>query len=157
MGAIYYKYNSGNDVFLNGISVSNPVSIEPAFSVGGSPTIITDIGIETNETMQFFMSFDDIIHYMHFGKGMGNLVVSGVAFMDCGGSLTGLSRFYSYAGPKRGEVIKVSVVPNIWFKGPLVSTSSSITGDPETMANFTMRIAITEHSMSKGTTSQTKC
>ena len=148
MAAVYYQYQNNKDIFLKNVSMSTPVSVSGFPDPGpGMLILTTGVGIETSETIQYFLTFDDVIDFMWFGKGVGSLVVSGMAFLDCSGSFNSLAAFYGWVASNRGKVVNVSLAGNTWFSGPVAGTSVNIMSEPDTYAEFTVHIAMTNHSL----------
>ena len=122
-------------------------------------TIITEVSITNNDVVQFFLSFDDFIHHYYFGKGVGQMRISGMFFTDCGGFFTnagvvnaaggmpGLGHFYKVLGEKRGTVVTISTDGGMWFKGVLTDCTVTFVSEPETMASFTINLGMIDHSL----------
>lgn len=158
MGAIFYKY--GNSMLMHSVGPGGtPASIDLFQDLAGESnmTIITGITVQNVDTYQFFTTFDDFIHYYYFGKGLGNMQISGVMFLDCNNSeIPGINTLYNKIGQKRGQTVTVTF-GNQWFQGPLTDCSVSLISEPETMANFTINMAMTNHGLPAGQTTQSGC
>lgn len=147
MAAIFYKYTNKGLFKLNqGTSTAAParISVFPNTATSNNLTLITGISIRTNEIIQTFTTFDDAIHYFHFGKGVGSMVISGVVFMDCSGNMPGLALIYGVTSKIRGVPIVVST-GNYTFTGIINDISMNIVSEPDTMAEFTLQLIMTEN------------
>src|SRR5574343_108699 len=100
MGAIFFKPNESKGVFRGNFPVNYFVDCKQLNSLFSNTaaesyfTVVTDLGIENNETIQFFLSFDDFINYFYFGKGIGSIALSGMIFTDCVGNMPGLNNLF---------------------------------------------------------------
>ncbi len=148
MGALYYQYSPGKELFKQQVGIS-PVKVDVIDSLVGKANmaIYTDITAQINETIQFFLTFDDLVKYFHFGKGLGSISISGMIFSNCEGSMPGLTKMYSILGQNRGKLITVSF-GSMWFQGVMTSVSTSIVGEPDTIASFNIQLAVTNHGLS---------
>ncbi len=144
MAAILLTYGE-QDIFNNNIKYCFPVA-HILSGIESATAIITSVSVRTAETTQFFLSFGDVIHYLHFGKGLGEANISGIAFVDCNGEMPGLSKFFSAVKTGRGKIISISFLGGGAFKGPLIGSQCTVRGEPETMAEFNISMAITSSS-----------
>lgn len=142
MAAFFYSYN-GNDVFQTTQSAGSIVQIDFLNSVVTAENFImyTAVGVQTSEIIQYFLTFDDVIDYLHFGKGLGTVVVSGIIFSDCNENLPGVNNLYSAFGSVRGKSVKVSL-GSYSAKAVVVNSSVEVVGEPDTMAQFTITLNI---------------
>ena len=149
MAAIFYSYKSNNDIFLNSIKYGNPVGISflPDLVSAANLSIITHVGIQTTETIQYFLTFDDAIRFFFFGRGLGNLVVQGVCFSDNSGIIPGLSNVGQALSNNRGKAVSVSLSGVGGFSGVISATSFDISAEPDTTATFSVTITITGSSI----------
>jgi len=148
MAAIFYTY-SNNDVFMKNIPVA-PVEVDYLLNIEGQDNMIifTEVSITTTETNQIFLTFDDIITYFHFGKGVGSINLSGLMFCNCSGDMPGVSNFYTAISQARGQKTNVSL-GNDFFTGIIQSTSASVTSEPTTMIQFTIAMSMIDNSFSR--------
>lgn len=147
MAAIFYSA-SGKDVFRGDINYSCPISV--GFLAGlennNVLTLITEVSIQTSETIQYLLSFDDLINYMNFGKGVGQINITGILFSDCNGNMPGASNLYNQIGAIRGNPASVSIGGYV-FTGVISSSSLTTTSEPDTMAQFTVSLAMISHTL----------
>jgi len=151
MAAIFYT-SSDNDIFRGNIPFKSPINISIMSNFLGNSenvSIITELSIQTSETLQYFLTFDDVIHYLFFGKGVGNINIAGILFSDCSGSLPGLGGFYNSIGSMRGNPTTVSI-GNVVFKGIISSANVTVLSEPDTMAQFQIQLAMIDHSLPGG-------
>ena len=120
MAAVYFGLPNNNNTSLsiNGTEVSNggysfgsgfPVNtsiripfLNDLVSAGGL-AIVTEVGMQNKETMQYFLTFDDVINYFHFGKGLGSFSISGLMFSDCSNNFIGVDTFNQTIANLRGS------------------------------------------------------
>src|ERR1700733_11447406 len=103
MAAIFYDPGTGNTVFRGNMKAPEVVQIDFLNNVlsqfKDSMIVINSVEVTNNETIQFFMTFDDVIEYFYFGKGIGNINISGTVFSsfdaDCNESMPGIERLYA--------------------------------------------------------------
>lgn len=149
MGALFYKYN-GDSILKHSVgSQASPVKTDLFDELVSEDylTILTDITIHTNDVVQTFLSFDDFVHHYYFGKGVGQISVRGMCFMNCDGdAIPGLDQFYSRIGEKRGQEVVFSIGA-FWFAGVLQDANVTIIAEPETHAMFSASFAMTTHNI----------
>ena len=148
MAAIFVNQKS-NDVFQTGISYQSPVDVS---FLGGltdpsNITVITSIGCQTSEVFQYFLSFDDLITYFWFGKGVGSLVVQGSCFSGNSGSIPGLTAIANSIKNNRGKTVTVSIDGLGVFQGLITNTSTSIVAEPTTMVEFQLTLSVLASSL----------
>lgn len=161
MAAVYYQYSSGTDIFNSGVTMgSSPVSssILDSLISSSSLAILTDVSVQTQENIQFFASFDDVIKAFHFGKALGNLTISGMGFVGCSGELDGLDKFFDAVSNNRGVNVVCSI-GKYSFTGLIVSSQAAIQDSMETgtIVNFAFNIAVTESTLQQITAVQSSC
>lgn len=103
--------------------------------------IVTDIGIENTENIQYFLTFDDIVSYFYFGSGLGNITIRGMLFMNCEGTMPGMEKYYQVIGKNRGKAILISA-GGIAFKAVINSFSLSSSAEPTMSADFQINLTI---------------
>lgn len=147
MAAIYYAIDNTKGMFKGSFPANHMVRI-PALndlmsseSAKSRYTVITDIAVETSDVLQFFTTFDDVINYFFFGKGLGNLLVKGMVFTDCDGAAPGLDTLTDTIGGLRGKKIEMSL--GKWaFEVIITNSRISIAAEPVMAAEFTLTFAI---------------
>lgn len=101
-------------VFKNSFPVIT--DIRPKFfmdySVNTNPStllLLTRVGMRNVDTIQYFLTFDDVVGYFYFGKGIGSLELGGMMFTDASNTFPGLrTLFEKIIGANRGKVVPVS-------------------------------------------------
>jgi hypothetical protein len=111
----------------------------------------------TQESIQYFLTFDDVINYLHLGRGVGSISIAGVAYPDCNGQIKALAKFFKVAGQNRGKMMGVSFIGGGSFSGPLISVSASMADDGIAMVQFGAQIAMTNHSLGGSTLGKGNC
>lgn len=149
MGAIFYSYGK-NGMLKNSVGpYAEPAKIDflKGLVSGDNLAIITQVGIQLNETIQFFMTFDDFIHYYWFGKGLGTISLSGFLFGKCDSAeIPGASVLLNKVGQNRGQLTTCSFA-GFAFKGVVLDCNITLIAEPETHAAFSINIAMTEHNL----------
>lgn len=154
--AAFFQANSQSDIFNSSVSYSSPCST--AFDgVGNSLGLITSVSFGTQESTQFFLTFDDIINYIYFGRGLGQINVTGIALPTCNYSLPALSAFFNVVKSNRGKIMTVSISGVGAVSGPLITSNCSITGEPTTMGEFSASMAMTNHTFGSKVPSGGSC
>lgn len=145
MAAFLYTYN-GRDIFNSNVRYSSPVAT--AFDdMERELGLLTSVSASINESIQYFLTFDDIISYLHLGKGVGQINIEGIALPNCNYDMPALKKFFSIVSRNRGKEMTVSFAGGGTFSGPLVSASCAVVGGDVTVANFAAQIAVTSHSL----------
>jgi len=150
MAVLFYTYgDSSKDIFRQGLSSGAVPAKMDLFSDLVSKEnllIITSVSIVTAETNQFFMTFDDMIHFYHFGKGVGQIAIAGMIFGDCDGSFPGAKAFYDAVMEARGTEQICSAGGNT-FTGVLTDSTVEYLSDPITYVQFSANFAMTDNSL----------
>jgi hypothetical protein len=148
MAAIFYKYK-GDGIFKISTGAQASPMVSDLFKDLVTPTnlmILSQVTATINETIQYFLTFDDFIHYFHFGKGLGSVNMQGTIFSSCSGDFPGLKALWERVGKFRGKEIKVSF-GTITMTGILQTASFTMVADPETMINFSIDLGIINSSL----------
>ena len=137
MAALFFKY-SNTGIFKNSVGTGGKiVTCDDLFAgvVGeaSAVTILTAMSISHNETVQFFQSFGDLIHYFYFGRGLGNIHFELMCFLDCNtrDKAPGVTKLWDKIGSSRGKKITVSF-DGIAVTGVLTGFNVSAVAEPET-------------------------
>lgn len=150
MGALVYNF--GNDcLFKNSVGTGQLMFCDVLDDFAASSTnvsVVTDIGINVQETVQFFQSFDDFIHYYYFGKGLGTITVNFLFFQECGSGVSapGLNKLMQTIGGIRGKPTDFSI-GNITFTGVLRDFTITVISDPETYYAVSMNLGMINHTL----------
>jgi hypothetical protein len=144
MPAFYYK-NSGGDLFQQGggAELVRIPSVDDIVGASGL-AVYSQVSFQVNETVQYFLAFDDVIKFIHFGKAVGNVTAEGIMYCDCSGDVPGLSKASSAIGSLRGEVVKLTL-GGFSVQGVLTSATISALADQDTFGQFTFTFAIVNH------------
>jgi hypothetical protein len=146
MAAVFYKPNAtGTPIFRDSVpvlSVFECVALRELTGVYGD-VVITGVQNRHNETIQYFLTFDDFISFFYYGKGLGELSVTGLAFMDCDGRMPGLQRLHQVFGSLRGRTFPVSLG---WLGLTCVLNGYSVDIIADDMlAAFTLNISVIDN------------
>jgi len=164
MAAFFYTYDTDRDLFKGGISFTNVVKV---YDRNGNDmlghmlnnfgmTIITNVQVSNSDIVQYFLTFDDVISYFFFGKGLGTIAISGVMFANCDGTMPGVSLLYSVIGEQRGLPVVVSLGGHS-FKGIISNFTTTTTADPEPVTEFQLNLNIIHHEIGSSIDFQSQC
>lgn len=137
-----------SDVFHSGGSSSGLVSIPEVDNIVGKEglAIYNTVAMRLPETLQYFLTFDDVIKFIHFGKGLGEIQVEGTMFCDGAGDLPGINKYSAAIKGLRGKEQKISI-GDIVVTAILTQSNVTVVGDPDTRADFSFSFAIVNHEL----------
>lgn len=142
---------SDKDVFKNGGKAQHLVKIPEVDKIveagSGGAALYNNVSMQLGETMQFFLTFDDVIKFIHFGKALGSVTVEGTIFCDCKNDLPRLKKLAKAITALRGKEKKILLGEGgvITMTAVMTSVQLNIVGDPSTMANFVFNFAVVDH------------
>lgn len=148
--ATIYRYNTGDgsEFFAGGIHVLNSVQLnfmndllDPA-----NISVITEVSVQNSETIQFFLTFDDIISWFYFGKGMGTMSIRGLLLTNQNGTPGLPVLLSSVMRQLRGKAVAVSI-GNAVFACVLTNFTLNLTQDPAPVVDFTLSMNIVNHNL----------
>ena len=144
MPAFYFK--NGGELFGQGggAQIVKIPSVDDIVGAGGL-AVYSNVSFQVNETLQYFLAFDDVIKFIHFGKGVGNVTAEGILYCDCSGDLPGLSKATSAIGALRGSAVKLSL-GGYTVTGVLTTATIAAMADQDTFGQFSFSFAIVDHS-----------
>jgi len=147
MGAVFVNLKGG-DVFKNVPGVSHLIKVPKIDDILGESglAMYTQVTVQLGETLQYFLTFDDVIKFIHFGKGLGNITAEGILFSKCSGDIPGLPKFFQAFGGLRGKKETITVGGTA-FTVVISSASVSTIGEPDTMAHFQAVFSIVDHQL----------
>ena len=136
----------GGDLFKSGGGADSLVNIPMVNSIigPGGLAVYDSVSAQVAETLQFFITFDDVIKFIHFGKGLGNVTAQGTLFCDCSGDLPGASQVAGAIKGLRGKPHPLSV-GRLQCTGVLTTASITVTGGDDTMGVFNFQFAIVNY------------
>ena len=87
MPAHFFTYSGGDLFKTSGGGGAYLVRIPQIDSLIGTNglAVYTNGTLQLSETLQYFLTFDDVVKYIHFGKGVGSVTVEGIMFSNCFG------------------------------------------------------------------------
>ncbi len=147
MAAFFYDFGNGRDMFRNGLTINLAIRI-PFLSdmlEEQAHAIITDVSIVNNDTVQYFLTFDDVISYFYFGKGLGTISIGGLILTDCENYQPGIDVFYNSISEVRGKPVTVSFGAYT-FTGVISSFEANAESEFQS-TNFRVTLAIIDHSL----------
>jgi hypothetical protein len=145
MSATFLTLSQG-DIFESGGTADHLIKIPKVDDILGESglAIYNQVSAQINETIQYFLTFDDIIKYIHFGKGLGSVTAEGTMYSDCDGDVPGLSKFASAISGLRGKEQEV-VIGGMTLTVVMTSAQVNVVSDPDTMAHFIFNFAVVNH------------
>lgn len=161
MAAIYQYAGGGRELFRGGTQVLT--SVEFDFLQGllppASRIMVTSLTVQTQDVVQYFLSFDDLISWFYFGAGLGTMQVGGIVLScgDAAGGTGGLSRLLGELMRRmRGRAVTVSV-GNAAFFGVLNGLNLSLVQDPAPVVEFTLALTMTGHTLPSNRPTELGC
>lgn len=153
MAAIYTYDTTGGELFRAGINVLSSIRLPfldsllyGAPGAGSTLTIITELSVQNSETIQFFLTFDDLVSWFYFGKGMGTMSIRGLMLTNDSGT-PGLPALLSSSMSRlRGRSVGASI-GNAVFTCVMTNFSLHMTQDPSPVVDFTINLSIVDHSL----------
>lgn len=160
MAAIFLTLNPTNHtLFKSGMAINNSVQIPFLSSLIGQTNqvsqnaqtgilIVTEVQVQNRDTVQYFLTFDDVISYFYFGKGLGTLSISGMVFSDCNNYFGGLSSLTNQIGRIRGTTQAISF-GNVVFSAVLSAFTLRSSSDVGSLnyIEFNLQMDIIDHSL----------
>lgn len=148
MATIYHYSDNNSEVFKGGIQVLTAVKI-PFLDVLLTPAnlaIVTELSMQNAETIQFFMTFDDVISWFYFGKGMGQMTIRGLLLTNESGTPGLPVLLQDVMKTTRGKSVQVSL-GNAVFRCVMTSFNLSMSQDPSPIVEFTLGLNIVGHNL----------
>lgn len=161
MGAVFYAYSTGNSIFVPDITVSSIIKFKidnqdsdelNALLLDEDTVLITtNISVQTNETIQYFLSLGDFINWFHFGKGLGSVIIEGIAFPKCNQGLIGINKlFYITKQMKEANLKKQTITISIGegvLECVLNSVNLTMLTEPNIYMQFSLNLTIVNHNL----------
>lgn len=148
MAAVFVNINN-QDLFKQIVAPSSIIYCEELEELltEDNLAIYTGATIQLGEVNQYFLSFDDVIKFIHFGKGVGSITIDGLIFSGCTGDMKGIKTLFnsSYSG-LRGETTNISI-NSVQFVATITSCSLTVLSEPDTMAQFSMSFSVVDHQL----------
>jgi hypothetical protein len=148
MAASFYT-SGGNDLFQRqsggATSLISVPSIDSMIGQTGL-AVYTEVTVQLGETLQYFLTFDDVIKFIHFGKGLGNIVVNGTLFSDCSSNMPGLQLYFEGFSALRGQQTEITIGGRA-FTVVVANANLTIVGEPDTMAQFQLVFSVVNHNL----------
>ena len=138
-----------NDIFKQGSGAGQALITIPEVDriiQQSGLAIYNNVSLQLGETIQYFLTFDDVIKFIHFGKGLGTLAVDGLMFVDCSGNLPGLGKYKAAISALRGKEQKINI-GGIVVTAVMTSTQITIMSEPDTMAQFAFTFSVVNHNL----------
>lgn len=138
MAAIFYQYSTDNTtIFKGGINVTENVTIGFLADLIGrrGMMIINEVAWQNRDTIQYFLTFDDLISYFYFGKGLGQVTITGSIFHDCenGNNWSGLDGLTRKLGEIRGTKLDNVRFGSVAFEAVMSSFTLRASADPQSI------------------------
>ena len=153
MAAIYYDVSNEQNIFRSNVKAPQVVEIDFLNNLietdfKDAMLVLNSVEVSNNEVVQFFMTFDDVVDYFYFGKGVGQISISGSIFStldsSCAESMNGIRKFYEAVGAVRGTPVKVSFIQGPVFIGVITGFRTATSAEPMLVMEFNISISITD-------------
>ena len=151
MAAIFYApttSGSGTTLFRTGLQVNTAVHVPFLNSIIGTSgfAIVTEVTIQNRDTIQYFLTFDDLISYFYFGKGLGSISINGLMFSDCNGYFKGINMFNSMISNIRGTTQNISF-GNAVFSGVISNFTVRVSAEEANSVEFNLQLDVIDHTL----------
>lgn len=153
MAAIFYE-DKGEAMFRPGVAVQSFIKVQFLDKLLGDDRkkamlVLSSVEIQSNEVVQVFMTFDDVVKYFYFGKGVGQLNITGTIYStfdkDCKEEMSGTDMLYEAVDAVRGTLVKVSL-GKVTFSGVISNFRTSTSAEPTLATEFSITILVTDQS-----------
>jgi hypothetical protein len=147
MAAVFVTLKGG-DVFKTVAGVSHLIKVPKIDDILGKTglALYTQVNVQLAETLQYFLTFDDVIKFIHFGKGLGNIVVEGMMFSKRDSDIPGIPKFFQAFSALRGKKETITIGSEA-FTVVIASANITLVGDPDTMAMFQIVFTVIDHKL----------
>jgi hypothetical protein len=158
--AAYFYTNSVNDIFkVKTVQNNVYIGFITNFINGQNGTlVISEVVFQNRDTIQYFLTFDDLITYFYFGKGLGTVTISGSVIADLNNTNSAnnmswftLGNFMQMLGSWRGKTIgnlstngNSLIIGGISMEGVLSSFTIRASAQADTLmtVDFTLQLDI---------------
>jgi len=156
--ALHSRPSLYGEIFKGGIQVITAVKIPflDNLLTPGNLAIITELSMQNSETVQFFMTFDDVISWFYFGKGLGQMSIRGLLLTNEGGTPGLPILLRDVMKSTRGKSVQVSI-GNTVFRSVMTSFTLNMTQDPSPVVEFTLGLNIVGHTLPTRELLHTNC
>jgi hypothetical protein len=120
--------------------------VDGIVGAAGNLAVYDSVSIQINDTIQFFLTFDDVVKYVFFGKGIGSVVAEGTMYSLCGGGIPGLKACAGAVGALRGQKVNVSL-GGFAVSAIFTSAQVSVISEPDIMGRFVFNLSAIDHHM----------
>ena len=113
---------------------------------GGGLAVYDAVSMQIQDTVQYFLTFDDAIKFIFFGKGVGSVTAEGTMYCTCDGAIPALSKWAAAVGSVRGKPTTATIGG---AAATVILTSAQVTvmSEPDTMAKFVFTFAVVDHQL----------
>jgi hypothetical protein len=112
-------------------------------------SILTGASVVYNELIQFFQSFDDLIHHYYFGKGLGQIRLDLMCFTDCNsGNAPGIASIVAKIGKIRGKKVDFTIGTE-QVTGVLMEFNISAQAEPLPHFIVSITLGMVDHTLPK--------
>ena len=148
MGASMYT-TTKKDLFRSGGGGAQGLVNIPSVDniIGAKGLAVYDsVGLQLPETIQYFLTFDDVTKFIHFGKGVGTVQVEGTMYCDCDSKIPGTAQFKAAVSALRGKE-KNMTVGGVTVTAVLTNSAITVLSEPDTMAHFSFTFSVVNHNL----------
>ncbi len=151
MAALFFQY-SNSGIFKNSVGPGGKIvncDLFDGIINESGVSILTSMSVQHSETVQFFQSFGDLVHYFYFGRGVGQIRFDLMCFLKCqSDQAPGIQKLWSSIGGKRGQKVTVSF-NSISVTGILTGFNITAVAEPETHYLVSIDLGMIDSSLKK--------
>jgi hypothetical protein len=151
MAALFFQY-SNSGIFKNSVGPGGKIvncDLFDGIINESGVSILTSMSVQHSETVQFFQSFGDLVHYFYFGRGVGQIHFDLMCFLKCqSDQAPGIQKLWSSIGSKRGQKVTVSF-NSISVTGILTGFNITAVAEPETHYLVSIDLGMIDSSLKK--------
>lgn len=141
--------SAGGDIFNSGGGGGSAMISIPGVDgivSGGGLAVYDSVSMQINDTIQYFLTFDDAIKFIFFGKGVGTVTAEGTMYCTCEGAIPALGKWASAVGTCRGKPT-TATIGGAGATIVLTSAQVNVMSEPDTMAKFIFTFAVIDHQL----------
>lgn len=152
MAALFFKYNNSG-IFKNSVGPGGKIVecdlLDGVLDSDTNITVLTAFSVTHNETVQFFQSFGDMVHYFYFGRGVGQIHFDLMCFLGCSSDKApGLQTLWDKLGSNRGKKVNLHF-DSVTVSGILMSFTITAQAEPETHYIISIDLGMIDSKLAK--------
>jgi hypothetical protein len=144
MAAVFVS--GSTDIFQNNSGgASGLITIPAVDGLVKGITVYDSVSVQMGETLQFFLTFDDVTKFIHFGQAIGSVQAQGTMYSDCNGQIPSASQFSGAYNSLKGSAVSISI-GGTTVKAVLNSAQLTVVNEQDIMAHFSFNFSIVQNS-----------